>query len=290
MELSDLSSCQSSSMANSSVPYDVEDQYHDPVPPNDAWGKYLSMRFAQRRAFYASLELSEKELIKKEVQRIKYFRENFEAQLLSPARSSALSALLEASRTKWRTAALVRCKTDLKACEDERAKSKDNDPLLQRRYRILQQVQLWESEEHIKVQNDVAPENYIPDLDLQNSTMEDNPKESNYGYNGWVIAFEKGKGGVTIEHPLCHGQFPNQKISIQQLLYNKSQTPLKRTESKKQLRYFHLPANNMKWVEVGNFFTCTGMSAESNVYCVGSYIALLRRGSARVGRAQSAEH
>jgi hypothetical protein len=237
-------------MANFSVFYDVEDQYHDPVPPNDAWGKYLSMRFAQRPAFYESLEPSEKELIRKEVQRIKYFRENFETQLLSPSRSNALSASLAASRSTWRKAALLRCKEELKTWDAKIANCKDTDFSLKRQYNIISQVQLWESKEYSKLQNDIAPESYIHDLDLQTSSMEDNPDESNYGYNGWMIVFEKGKGGVTVDHPLCHGHFPNQKISIQQLLYNKSQTPLKRTESNEHLRYFHLPANNMKWVEV----------------------------------------
>jgi hypothetical protein len=64
----------SSTMAESQLPHLIEDQYHDPVPPNDAWAKFLSMRFALRPAFYNSLKTSEKELIRKEVQRIKYFR------------------------------------------------------------------------------------------------------------------------------------------------------------------------------------------------------------------------
>jgi len=250
MELSDYSSCSLSMMAKSESQYVVEDQYYDPIPPNDVWGKFLSMRFVQRPAFYKDLETSEQELVRKEVQRIKYFRKNFETQLLSPSRSLALSDSLADSRARWRKAARARCIQELAACKVEMAKSSGNDPLLQRTYSILTKVADWGSKEDVKLQEDLDPESYIPDLDQQPSNMEDNPKEPNFGYNGWVIVFEKGKGGVTMEHPLCHGKFPNQKISIQQMLYNKSQTPLKRTEDKKQLRYFHLPANNMKWVEV----------------------------------------
>jgi hypothetical protein len=141
------------------------------------------------------------------------------------------------------------CEEELAACEAKRAESVDS-LLLDRSCYILKQVQLWETREHDDLQPSLSPESYIHNLDLRTSRLEDNPDESNYGYNSWVIVFEKGKGGVTIDHPLCHGHFPNQKISIQQLLYNKSQTPLNRAENKIHIRYFHLPANNMKWVEV----------------------------------------
>lgn len=46
-------------------------------------------------------------------------------------------------------------------------------------------------------------------------------------------------------------KFPNQKISIQSLLYEKdiSKNPLMRQCEKNEIRYFHLPGNNMEWVE-----------------------------------------
>jgi hypothetical protein len=236
-------------MDKSHQSYDVEDLYEDPIPPNDAWGKFLSMRFSQRPAFYNGLQISEKELIRKEVQRIEYFRGYFKTRLLSPSDHISLEASLEASRSNWRKMAFGRCKDELEICQAQRATFGDN-PRLERNSCILKQVQLWESKEYSDLQSSLSTENYIHSLAVQTSHADDNPNESNYGYNGWVIVFEKGVKGITIDHPLCHGQFPNQKISIQRLLYNKSKTPLKRTENKDTLRYFHLPANNMKWVEV----------------------------------------
>lgn len=55
---------------------------------------------------------------------------------------------------------------------------------------------------------------------------------------------------MALEHGLDHGEFPHQAISMRRLLYDKEHTPLRRTTDKTQLRYFHLEANNMKWVEV----------------------------------------
>jgi hypothetical protein len=36
---------------------------------------------------------------------------------------------------------------------------------------------------------------------------------------------------------------------MQRLLYDRDETPLKRSADRTQLRYFHLQANNMQWVE-----------------------------------------
>lgn len=230
-------------------PYTVKDQYEDPIPPNDAWGIFLSMRFSQRQAFYNGLKNSEKELVRKEVQRIEYFREYFKERRLSPSDRTPLINSLEVSRSNWRKIALERCEKALADRQAEIAK-RGGDPRLDRNCCILRQVKLWGSEDHSDLQNSESAENYILDQAARANRDDDNPNKSNYGYNGWVIVFEKGGEGLTIEHPLCHGRFPNQKISIQQLLYNKSGTPLKRTENKNLLRYFHLPANNMAWVEV----------------------------------------
>jgi hypothetical protein len=46
-------------------------------------------------------------------------------------------------------------------------------------------------------------------------------------------------------------EFPNQKLPIHNLLDSKKETnPLARECPKNMIRYFHLPANNMSWVEV----------------------------------------
>lgn len=235
-------------MVNGPLEYHVEDLYRDPIPPNDAWGRWLSMRVADRPAYYGSLETSDQELLRKEVHRIKYFREYFKTRTLSTSDPTPVSIALTTSRSKWRKAAFERCSDGLATCKAKMAKS--DDPVLKRDHDILRMVQLWETEDYSDLQASLSPESYIQDSDLRNSLAQDNPDESNYGCNGRVIFFEKGKGGVTLGHTLCTGKFPHQKVSVQQLLYNKSQTPLQRTENKNSLRYFHLPGNNMKWVEV----------------------------------------
>lgn len=217
--------------------YDVDDIYTDPTPPIDAWGQFLSMRYCQRRSFYDRHEPSEQELIRKEMQRIEYFRSKFKDRHASPSDTTPIVEVLEHSRTQWRKEAIQRCEKDLFDLQ-----GKADEP---RNGKILRRVKQWRantSPDHADTQNAMPSEDGVA------NRFTNNPDGPDYGYNGWCIVFENRKVGV--DDPLCYGQFPHQKISIQELLYSESESPLKRSDDKTKLRYFHLPANNMTWVQV----------------------------------------
>jgi hypothetical protein len=81
-----------------------------------------------------------------------------------------------------------------------------------------------------------ATDRYHPDKDLK----------------AYALAFKDGKG-VTIDNELCSGKFPDQKIVVHDLLRSEN-SPLGKhtaesTASSGNVRYFHLPSNNMQWVE-----------------------------------------
>jgi hypothetical protein len=62
-----------------------------------------------------------------------------------------------------------------------------------------------------------------------------------------VISF---KDALPHDVPGLQNSFPNQKLTVQDLLSdNKSVNPLMQPCEEKEVRYFHLPANNMAWVE-----------------------------------------
>ena len=73
-------------------------------------------------------------------------------------------------------------------------------------------------------------------------------------FNANLIYF---KGARPYDHPdFPDEKFPNQKIPLRQLLKeDKEKNPLMRECEKDMIRYFHLPANNMVWVEV-RFYSC----------------------------------
>jgi hypothetical protein len=231
--------------------YIVEDQYVDPAPPTDAWAAFLAARFSKRAELYRGFSDHEREMVKKELRRIKHLRDFFEEHRLSATDASSLLRSLERAHDTWRNRANRVCKEELHRIEVGIARASGyRRQELNRQRLVLKRVEQWPMLEYSDLQKAVAPENYIPDLNALEDGLDDNPAEPNYGYNGWVAAFNKGQGGVTLDHPLCHGKFPHQKISMQKLLYDEAQTPLKRSADRTQLRYFHLQANNMKWVEV----------------------------------------
>lgn len=244
-------------MENSAPPapllprYTVDDQRRDTRPPLDTWAEYLRMRYARREGFYKALEPSAQELIRKEVRRIRYFRDHFKEYRIASDDGLPLVALLDDSRRTWRDIAVKRAAQELARVQRELDRNGDTRGRpLNRSRDILRMVEHWHSKDYAKLQDARAPESYMADFEAGTVPPgEDNPREPNYGYNGWIIVWDEDKGGVDMNHHLVHGHFPHQKISIQQLLYNKEGTPLKRTTKKNQFRYFHLPANSMKWVE-----------------------------------------
>lgn len=259
--------------------YQVDDAYPDTSPHLDAWGEYLRNRYNKRKELYLSLDTSGQDLIRKEVRRINYFREHFKDYRVFKTDRLALVALLDDSRTKWRDIAVKRAPEELSKCNKQIDKDGER-PILVRNRAILRQVQTWKSSDHAAIQAAFSPDAYMPDLDSGPVNSEDDPQQADYGYNGWVIVWEEGKGWVSLDHPLVHGEFPHQKISIQQFLYNKEGTPLKRTTRKDQLRYFHLPANNMKWVEEA----MSRYYQEDNVEFDGKLVLHLKHNSQRLLR------
>jgi hypothetical protein len=214
--------------------YLVQDQYEDPIQPTDSWGRFLSMRYRERRDFYDSLPTTEQQLVWKELQRIEYFRDHFKERKLSETDHLSLDLLLEEARNVWNVFAFERCECELAKCQN----------VGNRNYQILRAVQQRGGVAISDADFSISSEK--EEFDLANY----DPDEPDFGYNGWLMEFADGRRPV--DNPRCYGEFPHQKLSIRQLLYNRIDTPLIRMENKDQLRYFHLPANNMAWVEVSH--------------------------------------
>jgi hypothetical protein len=87
-----------------------------------------------------------------------------------------------------------------------------------------------------------------PDLEsLSNQVIMDD-------LDGNVVYFKEGYGGpcTPYDHPELRGSFPNQKVSLGLLLSDSEENPLKWPCEDGMIRWFHIPANNMLWIEVSS--------------------------------------
>lgn len=84
----------------------------------------------------------------------------------------------------------------------------------------------------------------------------DDVSKLKYGLKAYIMHFNKGKGGHTHHHKCgkVEGKFPNQKVPLQILLSDTEDNPLKEPNDPGKFRYFHLPTNNMAWVEVSHYY------------------------------------
>ena len=79
--------------------------------------------------------------------------------------------------------------------------------------------------------------------------------------NANIVYFRRGKSSQHLE-PYYHenflpSKFPDQKLSLSQLLSSDhpENNPLMWQCEKDMIRYFHIPSNNMEWIEVDDRFT-----------------------------------
>ena len=229
-------STEASSM-DSNEPYDVEDKYTDPQPPADSWSQFLSVRFRKRRGWYDGLNDKEQRLVRKEMKRIEYFRKIFQDRKILGSDRDPLVARLKDARATWNRLAFLRCETELSRCT-----AIGND----RSCRILTQV--------LRRGGDILADDHFivfADKDDEKNPAGYSEDDRDYGHNGRLMLFKNGENGAEMDDQHCSGKFPHQKIEIQHLLHNEEVKLLKRTDDKNDLRYFHLPANNMAWAEVG---------------------------------------
>jgi hypothetical protein len=93
----------------------------------------------------------------------------------------------------------------------------------------------------------------------EDGTIKPKP-EDEYGFKACAIYFKKSEDGWkpdTHNHPkFKDGKFPNQKISVHDLIQPSTDTynnPLSEPCKDDQLRYFHFPSNNMRWIEASTY-------------------------------------
>ena len=74
-------------------------------------------------------------------------------------------------------------------------------------------------------------------------------KENAFGMNAYAIFFRNSE---PFDDERCLDRFPNQKLAAKDLIYSKDATvnPLVSPCAETDIRYFHIPGNNMEWVEV----------------------------------------
>lgn len=76
-------------------------------------------------------------------------------------------------------------------------------------------------------------------------------KQNAWEMNAYALFFRNSE---KYTDPICADQFPNQKLPVKDLLFNKDigTNPLMRACADNEIRYFHLPGNNMDWVEASS--------------------------------------
>lgn len=199
---------------------------HDGEEITDTVTHYLGcIEFCDRESFYNNLPEEYQNPIKLELRRISFIRRVIENTQSDDTQSDErVAKQLVASLQSWRQANqanIEKVAAWSARLFPRRANARPHDPNSDRQVR------------------EGKPDEYIPDKD----------------FNAYFIEFD-GTRGSTNESKrhdggrVYKGKFPNQKISVDDLLHDANFNPLRKQTpdegQQKRIRYFHLPANNMK--------------------------------------------
>ncbi|RDA83237.1 hypothetical protein CP532_5799 [Ophiocordyceps camponoti-leonardi (nom. inval.)] len=229
--------------------YDVEDRDPEANISTDPWGRFLFARYRRRKSLFTELNDKEKDVVSKELRRVEYLRDAVKDRKLSEEDTSPLISLLHQARTSWNKHAYERCHKELSGRESANISARDRrimKAVIERQGIVGNEDEsyLSSSNESLDTSNQSTQDSSRGETAYQTESTSNQP---HFGYNGWHISFQSGTGGVN--NPDCYGEFPHQKIEIQKLLSDKENSPLRKVREKGRLQYFHLPANNMAWVE-----------------------------------------
>lgn len=225
--------------------------YDDPNYAKDDLVEYLSMRdngYKTREQYLNSLtDPKRKVRLEHERDRIAKLRVKFFANQTK----QALIATHEKLRREWRKEAMDNQARNLQEVETRRMKYESSAPasgdertrrarVFMNEKRVLEAIAKWKKDEP-----STLPEPTCFTSDAENDKL-------NYGLKACIMHFQKGHGGHTHKHKheAVIGEFPNQKVPIKDLLTNTVDNPLKESCKDDMFRYFHLPTNNMAWIEV----------------------------------------
>jgi hypothetical protein len=193
---------------------------------NEALHRFFGMRFSERGETLAFWKLSQPQLwhrVDRELMKIDRIRGMFrrdkeKAQLLENLRSALLH---------WRDGKVVKVhqRPDSALCCNA------------------------DSIQSTGLQERLA---YTKEIDFEPPMDDFDPRMDNIDVG--VMHFRMGHGsleGVEYHHPFCRGKFPNQKMSIRNVLWNTDHNPLVDCGRREDtINCFYFPANRMDWVEV----------------------------------------
>lgn len=196
------------------------------------------LEFCDRQEYYDGLRKELRDSIDKELSRVAYVRKVLEKD----SDESRLHQCLKRSMENWRKSNLYENKDGLVAVQEWRtSKGRTNH---------VEPIE--------KDPGDRDPRKYEVDSDIK----------------AHLIRFESSKPAENLEaNSGFEGTFPNHKISVSALLNDSNDqrpSPLKKTEKKYVINYFHLPANNM-------IVSCTMLglpSAVTHELCLTAYSGL----------------
>jgi hypothetical protein len=216
----------------------------DTLPGTDAWSAFSGSRFNLRPTMFDNFDFGYQLLIRRELHRVAVLRRYFGTYRLAATDKSTVLDMLGTALRAYRETAAARVQRGVSDIRLPEPGWFDRNPRLTK-------VENWQ---HTPVQdthdtNRLGSNNYeTPGTPFGSIDSSDYSLDAEY--EAALVLWDKGSGGVSSMSEFVRGEFPSQKISLNDLFREHEDPPLKRSTGGDRIQYLHLPANHMGWVEV----------------------------------------
>lgn len=223
----------------------------------DIRDQYLRKRFDERDTFLQSLKDEEQKKVEKELEYLKYVRHKLECK-----EREEMTKALRNSHKAWRKD----IRENIHDLQQEVRGTKYQYSHMEEEYlEIIGRLGTQGSGRSVGAPPQTTNRPSSSVTDLAQAELDEC-----FGINSYAMYFENKSEsthrpgrqkqnqtrpeiatwiGCNSDDERFGGNFPNQKMPVEQLLQS-SGSPLKPKPDSKFIRYFHIPTNNMSWVEV----------------------------------------
>jgi hypothetical protein len=201
---------------------------------------FFDLPFRDRDAEKQKLPEELQNRIDTDQKRVSHIRECFEKD----RRKAHLLSKVNLSLAAWRKEVLQREQSPDSKELKRRAKDERERP----------GIRILKASRETTAQTTTPPARASPTAHASTESSRPDNEDSFGGFRVGVMHFEEEKDGSGFHGTSYHNgdmysaEFPNQKVSIHDVLYNEEHNPF--TCEKDRIKYLHFPANHMGWIEV----------------------------------------
>ena len=231
---------------------------------SDARGAYFGLRYAKRNEFLERISFRHRRIVELEIKNVQLQR----TRLSSNKHKRDLILEMQNARYTWQNEVVSNIPGSRRLVRERMTARLMTESECVRDLRLLSRLEVSLQPRVAETLNQnsnstMGSKAYEKVLGMRRKSALKSFDESNgnskatldelHGFKASVMYFKKHASlwkGNTRKDEIHSGVFPNQKVPLHEILFNKTENPLSEVCAPDEMRWFHFPGNEVRWIEV----------------------------------------